>query len=1049
MDTKRNITKLSFIVLAQVGLFIMTYLTTIAIGAGLVCAAFYATIYGVPFFFEDIAPMLLRLGKLGIVAIIVCCIAVIGLWAFFAAIGIYLVKPLFIFPNKRKDLGKEIKPADSPKLFDMINETAKAAGVRAPKHVYVNHEVNACVFFNTGFWNIFLPVRKNLSIGLGLFESTNIEEVRSIIAHEFGHFAQNSMRVGSVLYVSNKVISDLVYRRDKLDSWLLRWCLEDGVWGFWGQATQSVVISIRQITENLFRKQQRNYMKLSRQMEYDADSVACKIVGTETFVSALCKTQKLSKSFDFYNRVLSSFANQNQIVENYWDGYTLTRPMMANINICLSSYDTKETIPEIEGSSSLVVIEEIWESHPSLEKRIDYARKLNLAGENLTSDIPSWELVDEGVSLAVSTEILDKFKQGHEHINTISEVEFSKELNEKIQNSVFPNEVEAFFDRVLVLDNDESIEINDNPLTDSSKRIVLDYEQAKRDKYLLTQLELGKIPVKHFFYNGVDYSIENVPVELHDKYLSELKAKVASMDLSIKHLAISKEPDGKYISAAYRAIEYAQTITERIRIDFLPVKNDIITELNAANISGEDDFNSLKEWLNSYEVALKDVLNSLKFKQIIPFITKEEHDHMLSFMDASRSFMNGINSDAINHMFAVTDWIMNVHNNICHAAKLYVIDTIMDKALPSSSFLKLWMDDINLYSNTEDTTIDDGKEHISINSVHGTLNLVVPTDEEIDTIYYEEWFRYHLWEKYESLEQGQRFDFDLVTTIPINSHDGNYTAVNSEDEQKFNAELSEYRKFVEAHFIDDDWSRISDAAEHGDIHANSRMAELYLSQHRYNMAYDAAMIGALGNDVCGIVLLGILESNKQDPNHVLATKLFKYAAVGGDNHALNNLGLRYAKGVGVLQDETRALQLFERAARQGNSFAQNNVGYMCLNGHGIEADPQRGLYWLYKAANQGYTDAVNTIWRYYKDIDNHDGYVDVVTKGAKQGIEECIAELNYIQSSTPSTTTDPFSLSSPTVKTDITRADDECPVCGKQISPDAKVCPHCHEIIRE
>jgi len=65
MDTKRNITKLSFIVLAQVGLFIMTYLTTIAIGAGLVCTAFYATIYGVPFFFEDIAPMLLRFGKIG------------------------------------------------------------------------------------------------------------------------------------------------------------------------------------------------------------------------------------------------------------------------------------------------------------------------------------------------------------------------------------------------------------------------------------------------------------------------------------------------------------------------------------------------------------------------------------------------------------------------------------------------------------------------------------------------------------------------------------------------------------------------------------------------------------------------------------------------------------------------------------------------------------------------------------------------------------------------------------------------------------------------
>ena len=152
-------------------------------------------------------------------------------------------------------------------------------------------------------------------------------------------------------------------------------------------------------------------------------------------------------------------------------------------------------------------------------------------------------------------------------------------------------------------------------------------------------------------------------------------------------------------------------------------------------------------------------------------------------------------------------------------------------------------------------------------------------------------------------------------------------------------------------------------------------------------------------------------------------------------HALSNLGLRYAKGDGIEQDEARAVKLFERAALQGNSFAENNVGYMYLNGKGVETDLEKGMYWLYKAANNGYEPAVNTIWQYHKSVGDTDQYVEVVRKGAKMGIEECRAELDMInmlgtqQSNNVLNYSATFNNLAPIYDTSST--EDVCPVCGK------------------
>ena len=130
---------------------------------------------------------------------------------------------------------------------------------------------------------------------MGLFDGTSIEEVKSIIAHEFGHFSQNSMKIGSTVYVTNTVLRNLIFTDDFWDRWLNKWCMSDtGVFRYFGVLTRGLTNVIRRLTVLMYRFVQKGYLKLSRYMEYDADGIACHCVGSDTFISALCKIEVLA-----------------------------------------------------------------------------------------------------------------------------------------------------------------------------------------------------------------------------------------------------------------------------------------------------------------------------------------------------------------------------------------------------------------------------------------------------------------------------------------------------------------------------------------------------------------------------------------------------------------------------------------------------------------------------------------------------------------------------------------------------------------------------------
>ncbi|MFP6706015.1 MAG: tetratricopeptide repeat protein [Alphaproteobacteria bacterium] len=91
-------------------------------------------------------------------------------------------------------------------------------------------------------------------------------------------------------------------------------------------------------------------------------------------------------------------------------------------------------------------------------------------------------------------------------------------------------------------------------------------------------------------------------------------------------------------------------------------------------------------------------------------------------------------------------------------------------------------------------------------------------------------------------------------------------------------------------------------------------------------------------------------------DHQKAVRLWKLLAEQGDARAQTLLGLMYANGEGVPEDDAKALCLYTKAAKQGVAQAQCYRGAMYAKGLGVPDDYVRGYARVSIAAARGRAD---------------------------------------------------------------------------------------------
>jgi TPR repeat protein len=89
-------------------------------------------------------------------------------------------------------------------------------------------------------------------------------------------------------------------------------------------------------------------------------------------------------------------------------------------------------------------------------------------------------------------------------------------------------------------------------------------------------------------------------------------------------------------------------------------------------------------------------------------------------------------------------------------------------------------------------------------------------------------------------------------------------------------------------------------------------------------------------------------------------------AAQGDAEAQLRLGLHYAEGDGVIQNDKEAAKWFALAAKQGLAEAQYNYGLMLLKGRGVVQDYRTAFNWIEKPAKRGYAPAQYSLGELYR-----------------------------------------------------------------------------------
>lgn len=364
-------------VLGSLVLFFLVYILLIlaALGLAIIC------VYGGILLIANLSHMLIILIGAGIIAM--------GVLVFF-----FLVKFLFAVSRVDRSGITEITEEEQPRLFAFVRQLAHDVGTPFPKKIYLSPDVNAAVFYDSSFWSMFLPVRKNLQIGMGLVNAINLSELKAVIAHEFGHFSQRSMKLGSFVYNVNKVLHNMLFENTGYVNTLNAFASVSGVFTFFAHITVAIVKGIQSVLRSMYGLVNKGYMGLSREMEFHADAVAASVSGSESLVTALRRVELADTSYQEVIRHCNELIPQKKKVTGLFDDQqTVLRHLAREHELDIRNGQVVITDQFLNGQQkNRVNFKDQWASHPLRSEREAHLRQLGIEAEEY--DQPASRLFD-------------------------------------------------------------------------------------------------------------------------------------------------------------------------------------------------------------------------------------------------------------------------------------------------------------------------------------------------------------------------------------------------------------------------------------------------------------------------------------------------------------------------------------------------------------------------------------------------------------------------------------------------------------------------------
>lgn len=563
----------------------------------------------------------------------------IGLVIFGVMIFVFMLKFIFIKNQKNAENHIEIFEKDQPHLFAFIRKVAEDSFNQMPKHVYIVRGVNASVSSDSQLLSFFFASPKNLTIGLGIVNTLNISEFKSVLAHEFGHFSQKSTHFGRYVYAFYLMLYNWIYAEDSWDNMLSK-LLYSGLKAIritgWFVLSSSNVI--KRLMAYLFRFVQRNYMCLSREMEYNADKMAVCLAGNEASISALCKVE-MSDSCMYQSFQHAAWAaSQQKKLPNIYEYHRFLMKQWGDKHDILTD---SNGVPKISANTLIkqaqpnVVYKDQWASHPSNEDRTLKMNEISLKCRIIEES--AWVLFEnaEALQIQMTDSFFAQFLEFEGLSNDpISPVELGEMVRQDDEKNAYPQAYQGFYDdrgisqfevKAVLLAKKEilSPEVPCNEVfTKEKTNVIQHFFTNAQDAMVLQNIANGEIETPFFEYKGKRYAQKEAKnlVESLQKEIATQEKQITEYDkqafLFHYYRILEHNFDEAVMYINYYTLFFQWRMTWDKMVHFKQDYEEKLNDLFSHKPIDNDIANEIIRFVSEKENELKKILKNIDNEQV-------------------------------------------------------------------------------------------------------------------------------------------------------------------------------------------------------------------------------------------------------------------------------------------------------------------------------------------------------------------------------------------------------------------------------------------------
>lgn len=601
----------------------------------------------------------------------------------------FLIKFIFAIQKYDRSGLYEIMEKEHTDLYSFIRQLTKETSTPMPKHIYLSPEVNASVFYDSSFLTMFFPVRKNLLIGLGLVNSVNMSEFKAVIAHEFGHFSQHSMKLGAYVFNVNKIIHNMLYDNDGYAKTLDSWASISGYFKFFVVLTVKIVVGIQWILQKVYKVVNKSNLSLSRQMEHHADSVSAYVTGPNHLITAL---RRIEIGDTCYNILLANWGNW--ITDNI-------KPIniYENHREIIAHFASELEVPSVNGlpiteksptkNKSRLIIKNQWASHPNNDDRELYLRSLNIQDTSVIDESP-WLLFHSAQALQekITVKLFSNVKYEGD-CQLIDLPAFKEKYYSELKDYSFNKKYKGYYNnRRLVPINIDSLERDskrkefDELFSEENCSMAQDSETLKSELQTLQALQSKQYDVKMFEFDGKKCKLKDIPGVMNQikTDVAVIQDKINDLDIEILKYALCRSDalNQKVLIDLYR--RYFAVVNEaEISVRSFTYITDEISPIYQGGMS----FNKARDIVNTVRSIEKEIITQIKNvlteARQQKYLSSNQLDKIEHYVKSNRAYFNGISFN--NSELDICSEAMNLFLNLMFEREYRVKREMLDKQI--------------------------------------------------------------------------------------------------------------------------------------------------------------------------------------------------------------------------------------------------------------------------------------------------------------------------------------------------------------------------------